>query len=186
MRRAAGASLARAPGPGGRRGTLCGRWQQMKGRTGRERPGCRPWEEGPAADGRPYILCGESTAGCGWSWTGLTALACYLHVPGICLSPSLPPGLCCLPSPLPPTLLPAQPGSPLSHPVPSHPIPKSCRHPAQSHPETPQRDRGQYSNTQGLPQCQQNLWKQRETGQAVRGGERLSSCFPPCPAWLGL
>lgn len=60
---------------------------------GRERPDCRPWEEGPAAGAQPYILCGESTAGRGRRRADLAPPSClqahatHIPVPNGPLSP---------------------------------------------------------------------------------------------------
>lgn len=107
---AAGTSPAWAAGPGGRRGVLRGHWRQMEGRMGRERPDCRPWEEGPAAGAQPYILCGESTAGWGRRRAGLAPPSCLQHMPRT------------YPSPVPPCpRCPVQARSP----IPSHTGPRS-------------------------------------------------------------
>lgn len=119
MRWVASSSPAWVAGPGGRRGTLRGHWQQTKGKTGRERPGCRPREEGPAAGARPYILCGESTEGQGRCRAGLAPPSCHQHMP--CTFLSHP---CCSPSLLPPfptaplSSLPHRARVPRSHPTP--------------------------------------------------------------------
>lgn len=57
--------------------------------------------------------------------------------------------------------------------------------PAQSHAETPQRDGGQNSDTQDLPQCQQNLLKQKRERSGRAEAQQLLPTLPSLACFVG-
>ena len=134
-RQAAGTAPVRAVGPG----ALRGHRQQMKGRTGRERPGCRPRGEVLLR-----VLGLISSAGraqrVGYRRPGAVPGGCsHLCHARACLKPAAPTY-----------------------------FPSTWGHPARSHPDMPRRSRGRDAETQDLPRCRQNLSKHKEKASAVQ------------------
>lgn len=149
-RRAAGTAPVRAVRPG----ALRGHRRQMRGRTGRERPGRRPRDEvllrvlGLISSAGRAQRVGYGRPG---AVSGGRSHLCHARA---CLKPAAP------------TYSPSTRGRP-----------------ARSHPDTPRRSRGRGAETQDLPRCRQNLSKHKEKASAAQchwGGARLPA--PSCPS----